>query len=559
MRDLRNQLQDYIDHVAPPRFTVEQIVERARDAEMSPFAPERQLRPRPGWVVAVVAAMVTLVVVGGMALWIRQAVVVDDTEPPAVIPVDSLSPSTTLTDDQKVVPPLPPETTVSDDRGVSTPLMTWRRIEDVGTFGGEGTQAMLDVAVGDGLIVGVGYGESGGDLDAAVWYSQDASTWSRVAHDEAVFGGDAEQRMHGVIPLGSGFLAVGFDGDASEPSLTNVDGTEVTTARPAVWRSEDGIGWERVPADAVLTGEDDFLWMTDVAARGSTLVAVGVAYQYTEPLAVYRYGDCRDGFPPAKPVELDLDAAVWTSIDGRVWTRVEPPGSVFGGDDAWQRMYAVAPAGPGFVAVGQEGFDFIGVDEWTPLECNNPEGTSHVMDNVAAVWTSPDGETWTRVATTPELEHTSGNWATMFDVVAGGPGVVAVGIDAGRTEPAAVWTSPDGSTWQRMHQPPGLGNSSLMDAVAATDDGRLVAAGGMDVAGVWSSLDGGTTWVRQPDEEAIFGVIPGRTMFGSGAAEPDLIFASINGLRVVGDSVVAVGSYDEDAGVWIGTWTDTDR
>jgi hypothetical protein len=150
MRDLRNQVQDYITHVAPPRFTVEQIVARARDAEMSPFAPQRRLRLRPGWMVAVVAAMVTLVVVGGMALWIRQAVVVDESEPPSVPPVVSVPPSV------PPVLPVTPEATSSDNQEDSTPPMTWRRIDDVATFGGERKQSIEDVAVGDGLIVGVG-------------------------------------------------------------------------------------------------------------------------------------------------------------------------------------------------------------------------------------------------------------------------------------------------------------------------------------------------------------------------------------------------------------------
>ena len=36
------------------------------------------------------------------------------------------------------------------------------------------------------------------DRDAIVWTSADGLTWSRLPHDEAVFGGPQEQKMHDV-------------------------------------------------------------------------------------------------------------------------------------------------------------------------------------------------------------------------------------------------------------------------------------------------------------------------------------------------------------------------
>ena len=52
----------------------------------------------------------------------------------------------------------------------------------------------------------VGSFENNDDGDAAVWTSVDGMSWSRVAHDEAVFGGvGGDQRMHSVTAGGSGF------------------------------------------------------------------------------------------------------------------------------------------------------------------------------------------------------------------------------------------------------------------------------------------------------------------------------------------------------------------
>jgi hypothetical protein len=47
------------------------------------------------------------------------------------------------------------------------------------------------VAGGPGLVA-VGHDDAGEDEDAAVWTSPDGLVWSRVPHDEAVFGGGDE-------------------------------------------------------------------------------------------------------------------------------------------------------------------------------------------------------------------------------------------------------------------------------------------------------------------------------------------------------------------------------
>ena len=111
--------------------------------------------------------------------------------------------------------------------------VTWQRAAGPGgAFGGPGWQGMHAVTAGGPGWVAVGYAASEEDWAAAVWTSADGLTWARVPHDEALFGGENDQEMFGVIAAGPGLVAVGVDDDA-----------------PAVWLSADGLAWEKVAAD----------------------------------------------------------------------------------------------------------------------------------------------------------------------------------------------------------------------------------------------------------------------------------------------------------------------
>jgi hypothetical protein len=82
-----------------------------------------------------------------------------------------------------------------------------------------------------------------------------------------------------------------------------------------------------------------------------------------------------------------------------------------------------------------------------------------------------------------------------------------------------------------------------MHAVTVGGDGTLVAGGGhaiYDSAGTWTSQDRGDTWVGHPNEDNLFGE------------------ATIQGLAVFGDNVLAVGSHSGNASVWVGMVNDTD-
>ncbi len=303
----------------------------------------------------------------------------------------------------------------------------WSRIpDDEAVLGGAGNQMLGSVTSGGPGLVAVGWGESGGDQDAAVWTSPDGITWSRIPHDEAVLGGAGDQLMVDVTVGGPGLVAVGWDGPVGDQDA-------------AVWTSPDGITWSRAPHNEKVFGEAGFQGMFGVTVGGPGLVAVGV-------------DDAN--FAPG--------AAVWTSPDGITWSRVPHDEAGFGGA-GFQAMGSVTSGGPGLVAVGSVG---------------------RFVDSDAAVWTSADGVTWSRVPHDDVVFGGAGE-QRMRSVTAGGPGLIAVGWDGlvGNQE-AAVWTSPDGITWSRVpRRRGGLGRSGS-PVVDGGRDRRRAGSGGNRMGGV---------------------------------------------------------------------------
>ncbi len=312
---------------------------------------------------------------------------------------------------------------------------TWSLVpHDEEIFGGPGNQRLNGVtAGGPGLVAvgsnGGGYGRSAA---AAVWTSVDGLTWTRVPHDEVAFGG---AEMHSVAVGGPGLVAVGssgvggdnFDSQGTDPPFvidgeyfdsqtTEADRNHTTDA--VVWTSVDGITWSRVPHDDVVFGGPGNQSMKEVIPFGPGWVAIGA--------------DGRD--------HDSVDAAVWTSIDGVAWLRIPHDEEIFGGPDD-QRMTSVTAGGPGLVAVGFDGL------------CSHGDHDCEDVD--AAVWTSIDGVAWLRIPHDDDEFGGAGS-QLMSAVTANGQTLVAVGRDGTATwneegtVRAAVWTSADGVTWSRV-------------------------------------------------------------------------------------------------------------
>ncbi|MFN2484475.1 MAG: hypothetical protein ABR509_05990 [Candidatus Limnocylindria bacterium] len=261
----------------------------------------------------------------------------------------------------------------------------------------------------------------------------------------------------------------------------------------AIWILRPNADWERatsVPA----TPEGEIISLTDVAAVDEGFAAVGVV-----------------GAPQGEP----FASVIWVSADGRRWREVR---RVSG-----QLLHGVAAGRPGMIAVGGDG-PAVGYPNgvaiwmssdgatWTEVTGLEPLGAS-AFDDVratesgllavgqsrddpsgadisAAVWTSPDGTTWTRVSSGPLFAA-----SVMYAVAVGGPGFVAVGQDYG---PAGghpvVWISADGTAWERPSFDVAAGS---LNGVAGLD-GSVAAVG--SIAGtddlhpaLWLSPDG-TSW-----------------------------------------------------------------
>jgi hypothetical protein len=439
------------------------------DEEWS-FPPEdenedaRSIRRWPVVLTGAAAAVVILVLIlsrGDAST--EQPILTDDIEQPAVTTPQPTTPSTLA--DLVVLP------------SVVDPVSSyrWSRVatDDEAVFGQHVEEVMNSVLVGGPGLVAVG---------SAVWTSVDGITWSRVPDDDAIFAADVGERavMTSITAGGPGLIAVGDADDGA-----------------AVWSSVDGLTWSRVPHDEALFGGAA---MTSVTAGGPGLVAVGAV---------------------GSGYDFEV-AAVWTSVDGLTWSRVPHDEAVFGGGG--QGMNSVTVGGPGLVAVGRDEPDI------------NSNGEKCCLR--AAVWTSVDGIIWTRVPDDEAVFDGPGG-QEMNSVAAAGSGLVAVGdeqlgddVPTGRAKDAAVWTSVDGITWSRVPHDVtlfgGTGNQR-MHGVTVTDAG-LVAVGAdggfygtQGDAVVWTSVDG-ITWARVPHDESVFG-----------GAEMQSVTGTSAGLVAVGD------------------------
>jgi hypothetical protein len=250
---------------------------------------------------------------------------------------------------------------------------------DESVFGGEGNHAdgVIESASGMAVIGHYDLEEDDSYNDLAVWLSNNGLDWSRLPHDEEVFGAGTIE-VDAVTKLGSKIVAMGMylrDENAEDPD----DG--------AVWVSETGTDWIRAPLPR------STFWLSTIGTFGSNLVVMG------------SWCD----------VDWNCGTGMWTSADGLEWTEDFLDDQMFG--DAW--VTALVEAGPGLVAAGSKD-DRAGVwvssdgVDWTPVSDGQEVFglRSHISDltawdgglvavgsanEKAAVWTSTDGTNWTLV------------------------------------------------------------------------------------------------------------------------------------------------------------------
>lgn len=135
------------------------------------------------------------------------------------------------------------------------------------------------------------------------------------------------------------------------------------------------------------------------------------------------------------------------------------------------------------------------------------------------IWTSEDGVEWI-----PASIEMAGDYGWAFDITVGGPGYVAVG--------SSIWTSPDGISWSEA----ALDDPIVGELRAVTVGGPgLVAVGrfNLGLASIYTSTDG-MRWSLIAQE---------------GAPEPDLD-SEITDIVAGGPGLVAVGHYGSIGAVW---------
>jgi hypothetical protein len=524
--DLLRHLENYAAHFEAglADFEVDDVVGSGSEHLETPTLG-RRLRPS----LAIAAATLVTAVAVGLPVYLlrRQPESTVPGEPAVTTTIATTSAPTTGAEAGTPITWLDPKWQQVLDPGLEAGGMEY--MEAI-TTGGPGLVA-VGSDCGTGLCGPPGRHYETDDWDAAVWVSTDGTAWQRVPHDESALGGPGSQDMLDVVEAGPGLVAVGIVDHAywggrrapwevrpGEGALGSLPGYRHEEGRDdidaAVWVSADGITWERV-ADpgSVFSGPANGS-APEVGDQGMEAVAVGKGL-------IVAVGSAHE------------DAAVWISTDGYDWQRIPHDEAVFGGMSG-QWMHDVIFTGDRFIAVG------------TDLAC--PECIDRFAPQ-AAVWTSEDGITWSRVPDDPEVFGVGPDgfaMLTMWSVTATDTGYVAAGMSDSRMP---LWFSEDGIEWTRVQDPDApfarptpmiYWNESQLfhepvKALAATPDGVIAAS--------WDRDSTEVTDPRDSMERSGF-----EHDWHWGHILPEIAKTDV---IVVGDIAVAVGYAAGDAAVWV--------
>ena len=469
MADLATQLRDYLDATTPQVSLSEvcglravrpvSVPRRSEVDNRQPQAPSARKWWQQPPVVATAAAVVALILIGGVALFALHLSGGDDLLNQTTALVTSAIPPTTTA---------PSESTTASTTTTLSPTTTTLLQGQQGEAWGLGV-GPSDAATGGlsavtaidaGFVaVGMAFGEADGRPDMIAWSSRDGVVWSREDPDQpALTIGSVVP--YAVVDAGDLIVAGGLACD---------DPDERCPAKPALWTSPDAVVWERVPHDDALFGEAGSV--NELELVGDQIIALG---EICSP----------------DPESLLCFPVVWQSEGGTSWSRAfDGPEAdmVIINEGITARLQGAAAAPDGSLVI---------VGGW----CDGDASTC-----TAAVWLRDSSGNWERVVHDPDVFRPG---SFMMDVTSGPDGLVAVGI-ADLGDAAAIWTSPDGRSWTLVSDDgPTFERTGITSIIWAGDRYLAVGPGyqtswcggcfegdGLEPCAVWTSADG-RVWNR---------------------------------------------------------------
>jgi hypothetical protein len=297
------------------------------------------------------------------------------------------------------------------------------------------------VASGEGLIAWTNASTNGRRMQdengtVAWWRSSDGHRWQPIT-DSGQFD---RAYVLGVAAGSAGLMAVG----GTYFSLRGLRQPGGLLHR--AWWTPDGTSWQA--RDPVVTESAGNRTLSDIATREDRQVAVGSVVTDHEPDATFLV---RDG------------------AEGRWQKQADVPGATGTG---WQSAKGVCATAAGFVVVGK--------------------------GSQGPVWFSPNGLRWQQ-SNSPAL---SAPEVDLQKCAATSRGFLATGTwkNGHRTE-AAVFSSPDGLDWTRVASDSFVGSGDLRPYGLATEDHDALlygsaAEGGDTSVAMWRSTDDGQSWKR---------------------------------------------------------------
>ena len=287
-----------------------------------------------------------------------------------------------------------------------------------------------------------------------------------------------------------------------------------------------------------------------VPAEGNAVLAISPWHEgFVAAGGGFNFGRIQAPADPSAPIEL-MNAVFWHTDDGRHWT-TSPDQPTYHG----AFIHHIVAFEDRLLAFGTTGFCL-------PDACSGlpPNGGTRV-------WESTDGSTW---AVIPDGGLQDGAVRTVVPsadggLIAGGYVADTQGKPANGFSPptdAAVWTSPDGRSWTSMAVSR-VPDSIDQMAVAGRDVVAITSLADGSTIGVWRSSDSGGSWTEGPSDggATIDAVAPsgeGLLMFSEleGAAEPALDTQVHHVPIFPGDTLVyetPIPAFRASAASWVGT------